>query len=214
MIKEELKKKYDGKLIDVLETQAGECRLLSRKNDREFIEILYYLKVTNRYKENKRYCKETFYSYIKDRFSLLKGTFEEKRKVYGDYPDEAGIYGPGLVAKTLKVCGSQNVKEVFTQICKAEENRKTPLSRERIDSIIEQNRTEIKKEIKDWRAMYLAEVAAHEKTKVYLQEAMKKVKLLEGQIERLKKTAESFSVIRKTVEAHYQQPAQGFMQAK
>jgi hypothetical protein len=167
--------------------------------------ILRHLQKTSRYKENARYKKEPFKVYLEDQFGLRYGTYQEWVRAL-PFEKEAGLYGVGLVSKTIKRCGAAGAKRVVTEINALEELKKSKLiPRDKIEAVIEKHQSQkymaaIKKEHTDWKAMYQAESTAHEATKQRLIEAKKRIAELEDQISKLKVTASIVPQIRHLVE--------------
>lgn len=197
---EEVKKnpKYDGMTISELESDVEKFHLSSREFQKEMFERLEYLRMTNRYKENLRYKTSSFWMYLEDRFTIRENTYRENVRAYSKFPEYTLEYGVGLVSKVNRVCGPMKVEKVMSEIRDMAANRKTPLSRGKMETIIKKHATpQIKKTITDWKAMYEAEKLAHDRTKEALKVAMKTVKERDEQIERLKVTAQKVTRIRK-----------------
>lgn len=205
MDENELKQKYDGVGISELLNMAVSAYRAAREAQKQFYEILEYMRMTNRFKEEQRYRKASFWQVLEDLFNLRQGTYRENVRAFMKFPDQAVEYGPGLVAKVERTCGIGKMKQVFQEIEKESGQRKKKLSRAKIEGIINRYKVEkVKKEITDWKAMYEREKASHDKTRDALKEAMARVHELEDQIARLKRTAESFSNIRAIFDQHNQ----------
>ena len=187
--------------ITDLEARVENCVIGARAAQKEMIGVLLYLKVTGRYKENKRYERATFYQYIEDRFNIRKGTYMEMQRAFAKFPQETVEFGVGLVSKVIRQCGPVRSGKVLAELLKAKETAKTELKRAKIEKIIQDNTTRrIKKSFTDWRAMYEAEAAAHQKTKDDLSAAYARINELEKQVVRLERTAERYSKIRHVFE--------------
>lgn len=196
-MKEELKKKYDAKSIGDLEASVERSFTLSKEHQREMYVCLEYLKMTSRFRENTRYKKATFWTYLSDRFTIREGTYRENVRAFCNYPDFAVEYGVGLVTHIGNACGSKKIAKVISEITKEEQVRKKPLNRANISGIISKHATvKIEKKITDWHAMYEHEKLAHETTKQSLKLALAQVKELTEQVEKLKVTAETVTSIR------------------
>lgn len=200
-MKEDLKKKYDGKDLAEIEAMVRDLMSRGRENFVEMVEVLIYLKASKRYKQNPRYARETFSVYVEDLFGILPGTFMQWQKAVGEFPEETKIHGLGLVAKISRICGGQRAKIVFREITTLEEVRTNKgVPREKIAKIIEKNknsRAPVKKEHVDYRALYLEEQRAHKDTQTKLHAAHKKIEELERQVAKLKETAATARKIRK-----------------
>ncbi len=199
--KEELRKRYDSKKIDELERLA----MSSQKGLREalfgFVCVLYYLKVTKRYKENRRFAKATFGQYIDEVFGIREGTFMEWQRAVITYPEESKRHNIGLVAKVAKTCGPIKSKAAFAAIDEVVKSAKKdgPVVRKKIDAVVESFRAKpkIKREVNDYKAMYEREFAAHEAAKGRIRELEAENAELTGQVKKLKRTAERFTEIRR-----------------
>jgi hypothetical protein len=195
----ELKAKFDGKDIFTLEKMVEDRRQASRRSMEEMIEVLHYLKTSNRFKENKLYAHESFFNYIEDRFSISPPMYYEQEKAYLKFPEETVQHGVGFVAKTIRLCGARRAKEVFQEISKAE--AKGPLTREKKKKIMEERRDPKREKMpkKDWKSLYEREVQAHDRTKEALKEAMATIKERDERIEKLMKTASVIVGVRKAL---------------
>ena len=126
----------------------------------------------------------------------------EMQTAYVKYPDQSIEYGIGLMARIIRECGGAvKAKKVLNEMDDAKKQLKRGLNRAQIDKIITKHATpKIKKHVTDWKAMYEAEAKAHEATKNNLKIAIARVRELEGQVARLKVTAERISDIRAIIE--------------
>jgi hypothetical protein len=195
---------YEKMKIHELEQKAREHIATSKTSIVEATKILRYLEKTSRYKENTRYKNEMFKVYLEDQFGIRYGTYQERVRAL-QFEKEMGSYGVGLVAKIIRTCGNLGANRVFNDVRNLEETKKNPVSREKIDQIIEKHQDPkrmaiIKKDHTDWRAMYQAEANAHEETKMRLREANQRIKELEEQINKLKVTASIVPKIREIME--------------
>lgn len=194
---------YENLKIEQLEKKVREFLATSKSSIIEAAKILRYLQKTSRFKENERYRKEQFKIYLEDQFSVRYGTYQEWIRAL-PFEKEAATYGVGLVSKTIKLCGAAGTKRAFAEIEKIEDKKRVP--REKIQEIIEKHQdtrraAAVKKEYNDWRAMYKAEVAAHEATKKDLSVAFETIRELSEQVEKLKVTASIVPQIRKLMDA-------------
>lgn len=193
-------KKLDSMKIDYIEKKAKELRDQSRQRDVEFIEILNYLRVTKRYRENPKYAKVSFWVYTEEVFMIREKTYRERSKAYNMYPEYSVKYGVGLVSKIQRKFGAKkDVQKVFGQIDKLKDPR-----RDQIEKVIEKNMPETKRITKtntDWRAMYEAEKSAHEQTREMLRAAEKENASLRKRIDRLTKAASKYDKVQKIIEA-------------
>jgi hypothetical protein len=201
---------FDKKSITELEEAVRASLSIQKNSIIEATKVLVYLRTTKRYKENKRYAKERFETYLEDLFSVRMGTFRDWMRAL-PFEAEARTFGVGLVSKTLRLCGPVGTKKAFTEVARLEEVRKEKIiPREKIDQIIVKNQDPRrmaayqKKEATDWKAMYYKEATAHEATKKRLAEAREQIAELRAQVEKLKHTAEAFGEVRSIFERKYE----------
>jgi hypothetical protein len=201
------KNKFDKFSLTELETKVEESAKDARDAQKMQIEVLFYLKVSGRYKENKRYEKATFYNYINDRFNIRTNTYMEMQMAFIKFPKETREFGVGVVSRVMRDCGAVKVKSVLEKLNSAQEASKTILKRAKIEGIIQSNSKPkpIKKEITDWRLMYETELRNHEATKTKLHEALMTIGELNNQIKKLKMTAQRITDIRAIIEKPVQQ---------
>lgn len=199
----EMEARYSNMNISTLEDEVRNGMKDYREGLIKVTEILIYLKTTGRYKENKRYAREPFSVYLEDNFSIRPGTFQNQERAVLLFREESKEHGIGLVSKTLGMCGQQRAKIVFNEIESTEAKANKPLSRAKIEKIIEQHRDPRRKvkvkDIVDWKGMYETEKAAHDKTKEVLRMAKKRIEELEEQVGKLKQTAKVIHDIKTAV---------------
>jgi len=190
--------KYDVFTITDLESQVEQMFTLSRESQKEMYFVLEYLRTTNRYKENSRYKKSSFWEYIDDRFTIRQGTYRENVRAFVKFSDFAVEYGTGIVTSIVNKCGTAKTKRVITEIQKEEEVHKRPITRVAIQKIIDKHaKPRIEKVITDWKSMYEVECIRHEATKINLKIALSKIDELQDQVAKLKSTAQKFNQMRK-----------------
>lgn len=122
---------YDKKSIDEIEKIADRSCQLSKESRKKFIEVLYYLQFTSRFRENKLYKKASFKDYIYDQFHLRETSYHNEKAAFFQFPDEAVTIGPGVITKARQKCGALKVKKVLAEIVKLP--KQTP---EKINKII------------------------------------------------------------------------------
>lgn len=113
---EDLKSKYDGKQIDEIESIATATQNSANTARREFVEILFYLRHTKRYRENPQYSKATFGAYIRGVYMMSETTFEQERKMYICFASETKKFGPGVVSKAVKRLGATKAVKVLKRL--------------------------------------------------------------------------------------------------
>ena len=198
--------KYDNLSIQELEAVVFMKAKLSRESLKEMYEVLEYLRMSNRYKENPGYKKSSFWTYLDDMFKIREGTYRKSVKAYIKFPNYCDEYGHGTITKISQLCGSGNVDYVIGEIKKAQAKHKKPLQREYIETIINlhRSRPKIERVISDWKSMYEVEKAAHATTLELLRESMKTIEKLNAQIAKLKGTAVAFGNMKKILNSHKQ----------
>ena len=134
------KSKYEKTTIGDLERQVEEQNRLARGAQKEMIEILIYIKTSGRWKENKRYERATFNTYIFDRFSIRPGTFMEMQAAFVKFPEQSIEYGVGLVSRVIRECGRVKAKAVLNELDETKGKLKTELKRAKIEQIIQKHR--------------------------------------------------------------------------
>ncbi len=185
-----LSEKYSKKTITELESVAKTNLSNMKEAQIEMISVLYYLKTTSRFKENKRYAKSSWTTYIEEFIGMRSGTFDEHVRAIINYPEEVKKHHIGLVSKISAKCGAAKAPKVFTEINKLIEtsHKEGPAIKDKIDKIINANlKTPIlTKTHNDWEGMYKREAMAHNSTKEALADANTKIKELTEQVGKLK----------------------------
>lgn len=98
---ESLNKIYAKRSIEAIEKEAlGACQL-SLDHRQRFIEVLWYLRHSNRFKENPQFKSSTFDQYVKARFGITEVAFDLERRAFFQYGDKVDGLGMGIVKKVL-----------------------------------------------------------------------------------------------------------------
>lgn len=188
--KQLLAEKYSKQTITELESVAKTSLSNMKEAQIEMISVLYYLKTTSRFKENKRYSKSSWTTYIEEFIGMRSGTFDEHVRAIINYPEEVKKHHIGLVSKISAKCGAAKAPKVFTEINKLIEasHKEGPAIKDKIDKIINANLKlpMLTKTHNDWEGMYKREMTAHDVTRRELAEANLKVKELTEQVRKLK----------------------------
>lgn len=188
--KQLLKEKYDHQTIVELESVAKTSLSNMKEAQIEMISVLYYLKTTSRFKENKRYSKSSWTTYIEEFIGMRSGTFDEHVRAIINYPEEVKKHHIGLVSKVSVKCGAAKAPKVFNEINKLIESshKEGPAIKDKIDKIINANLKYpvLTKTHNDWEGMYKREKLAHDSTKETLAEANRKIVELTEQVRKLK----------------------------
>ena len=131
---------YKNVSIEKLENRAETQRKNASSNRKEFIEILFYLRQTSRFKENPQYKNSSFSTYLRDKWMMSEFAFDQERVAYIGFPKETEALGPGVVTEAVKKCGgAKKAKVVLDKIVKVDEKLKNGVKREKIQEIIQEN---------------------------------------------------------------------------
>jgi len=187
-----LKKKYDEKKINDIEGDVEHFKKHHVSAQKAMVEVLHYLEVTERYKENPSYKASPFDVYINDRFCIRKTTYMDMRIAFHNFREESLKYGPGLVSSIKKKCGAENMRTVLDEIKTADSKTKKPISRKKIQDVMDKYRKEpvVKQtpviETVDWKAKYETEKAARIATEKELETAKEQIARLKATVLRLR----------------------------
>jgi len=150
VVEKRLKQKFDSLSIDKIETDAQLLRSSMLDSQENLYEILYYLKFTYRFRENKQYKKANWTNYLQEIFGISELQFHNNINAWFQFPKEAKELGPGLITTIRKKCGLENVKPVVNKIMVLKER-----THPKIMDIIEKNRSPQQKK-KDNKPSYAA----------------------------------------------------------
>lgn len=179
---DELRKVLDSKTISQIEDGAKEAMATSMATRREFIETMYYLERTGRWKENVRFREASFGTYLRDIYMLTIGTYDQERIAFIKHPLESNEFGIGTVVNARKRCPALEVPKVFEEIRAVQQKTGRPANHIAIGKIIEGHARPVAKN-----------AAIIPKTELYRQVAEMKATLLEKE----QKIKEMVSQIRK-----------------
>ncbi|MDY7037207.1 MAG: hypothetical protein SV375_13710 [Thermodesulfobacteriota bacterium] len=137
---EQLKTEYDNKSIKAIEKEAKDTQGQAKDVYVRFIDLLFYLERTARFKENPLYKTSRFQQYLSFEYGIRYTTYHEDRLAHSNFPEFSRKYTPQLV-KSIKVkCGSNNVAKVIREIETKDTGSKKPITRDAIQDIINKNR--------------------------------------------------------------------------
>lgn len=190
-IEKQLRQKYDGKKIDDIETEIKDNKTLSIEARKVAIFALSYLRITGRHKENPTYRKSNFFNYLFDYYNIREHTFREAEKAFLNYPEESVKYGVGLIAKIGRMCSdSVQTRKAIKDIVNADKELKTPIKREKIDSILNKyarpKKDKPQQQVLDYKRLYFKERDDHAATRAELKKAMEQIQKLKKTVSRLK----------------------------
>jgi hypothetical protein len=133
---ENLKAKYDGQKIDVIEANASGAAATSLAARKEFIEALWYLQKTQRFRENADYKASTFERYLRDRFNITRAKYESERGIVFNHLPHAEALGIGKVEQVLKTLGRKDGGKALDDALRAA--RPLTAINQKIEKIIKQ----------------------------------------------------------------------------
>jgi len=113
---EELKKQYDGQALDSIEALAEKQLGAAKAWRRRFVELLYYLRHTNRWRENAQYADASFDAYLRGRFMMTESAFDKERRAYICFPEETVKYGAGAVNRAIGRVGMHKAAKIFKRL--------------------------------------------------------------------------------------------------
>jgi len=189
---EQLKKQFDQKSVQEVEKYADESKSKSLSGRMDFIKVLYYLRHTGRYKENRLFKNSTFEQYIGMRHQLRPATFENEAWAFFKFPKESENYGPGLVNKVRRTCGTEKVTEVMAKI---EAIPGKTLDMQKINNVVHKfERPEVKKLKADKKARPTIKSiqSALDKAHGTIQQQEIELRAAYERIEKLKATAKEY----------------------
>jgi hypothetical protein len=136
---EELQKIYDKKKVSQIEAEAKETQGKSKDIYVVFLETLFYLERSHRFRENPTYTKSSFETYIQAEYGMSHRAYLDHRQAYAIHPDIAFRHSPALFASAKKKCGAEKVGHVFKEVQKKERTLNRPIRVDEIKAIIHQN---------------------------------------------------------------------------
>ena len=197
---ENLRKKYDDLAIDAVEKIAKSEHSQLKSSQEKFFEILYYLKKTGRYMENKYYNKLPWDTYLRQEYGIREGTFNKMIYAYGQYPEMARKYGPGLVNAVKSKCGAEKVAPLMEKIAKLKKPKHSEIN-EMINknmkpSVIAENDKPTRRELKN-------EIA---RLKDHIATLNMELSEKDAQIKRLKATVDKYKSMPKIKPPKFKHP--------
>jgi hypothetical protein len=184
----EILKKYEGKTLKQIEDQIRENNKSAHESRAGVVEGLMYLRKTSRYKENPLYAKSSFERYLMGEFNMRLGTLLETASAYSNYPEESARYGVGLIAKVKKRCTPVAQRKVMDEIKATGKKLKKPITRDKIDFIIQKHAKPSPPAKETYKELYVAEVEKNQKLTEKYNQAMNDLTAANRQIEKLKAT--------------------------
>ena len=128
---------YDNLPITRIMSMARESYDLYQEARKDFYSILKYLERTNRYKEDKRYKKSSFKTFISNEYGLDYARYQRTSIVMERFPDAVAEHGVGFVEKAYNKHGDINTPKVLETITRKQQSRKTPLRAEEKQKVVE-----------------------------------------------------------------------------
>jgi len=173
--KEALNKKYQKKTIGEIEELADKKLKNTLTSREQFVELIDYVRMNERWVENSIYKDSTFEEYLMGRFQITKGSFMLERKSFVKFPDATKKYGVGIVTKIIKDCGNVDAGMVIDSIEAEDKKLKNGITHAKIIQFINKKKKKKPAPKKSIRLPYAeleAENANH----------MKKIRELEKEI--------------------------------
>ncbi len=175
-------KELNKKTLATIEKEALTAMIESNATRKTFIELLFYLESTNRFREDPMHKNSSFRVYLRDKFCLTYHTYRTERTAFIQFPVEAKKYGPGSIARIQRNCGGQGkIPKVLKAIEKKQATLKTPMRAEQIEKVVKQYE-------KPHKRKPVAECQNCLTLKKKLDDAQATITEQAGQIEKLKKT--------------------------
>jgi hypothetical protein len=201
-----MQKEFEKKMVEkfgkmtIQEIEADAKLLQTSFNEQQghFYERLYYLKFSNRFRENAHYKKTPWAVYLRDLFHISEPVYTNMKNALFGFPEESKALGAGLVASVSKKCGPEKAPAVLKKIMKIPQKSRTHPKIEKIIAanlrpsekrrLVKPSYTDLEKEIVQLKMALESETAANVE--------------LSKQIIRLKAAAESkvkidFSILEK-----------------
>jgi len=136
----ELKKKYDSMKIGEVEKKVKSVQDEAKGLYANFIELLFYLERTERFKDNHLYKKSTFKDYLSFEYGVRFKAYHQKRLALSNHPEFFPKHPLPLYSAIKSKCGADKVPEVIKGIEKKEFSLKRTLRREDIQQVIDKHR--------------------------------------------------------------------------
>lgn len=178
-------RKYESEPLDILETKIADDMKLAALSYRSYIEMLFYMEHTKRYKQSPGFERSTFNDYLEHRFNLAPSRYYNARKIYVQYPDEAEWLGVHFLQKVQRECGVEAIQPVVEELAKIDKMRETPITVADKDKIVKKyKKPPTKKSMKSalyWRQKY-------NEVKKQLEIALKEIDEKDEQIDKLQTT--------------------------
>ena len=186
IFQKETEKKYKTMSISDLEMECQSCQGAEIAARKRFIEILGYLKITKRYRENVRFKQAAFGVYLEQKFYMSERKFNDEREAFNRYADRCQETSVATVVKIIKKVPVLDHYKVFDKIVRAKKKANGEISQYRVEKIIDQFTPTPKAKPKGKTIQeYEAEIVD---LKARLMDAEATIKGQEEQIERLENT--------------------------
>lgn len=178
-------RKYEAEPLDSIETKIADDMKLAALSYRSYIEMLFYMEHTKRYKQSPGFEHATFNDYLEHRFNLAPSRYYNARKIYVQYPDEASWLGVHFLMEVQRKCGVEAIQPVVEELAKIDKMRETPITVADKDKIVKKyQKPPTQKSMKSalyWRQKY-------NEVKKQLEIALKEIDEKDEQIDKLKIT--------------------------
>lgn len=111
-----IKKLYENLTIQEIEKKLTGFDQNFLKIRKSFIEGLFYLQRTERFRENKMYKSADFQVYIYSMFNVSIATYYSERIAFINFASQVKKFGLGTVIKAVNDCGQTEAKKAFQSI--------------------------------------------------------------------------------------------------
>lgn len=139
VILDQLRSMYDKKKIGDIERKLLLYRKNGNENLRDLVFGLFYLKSTERWKENRRFSDSTWENYITETSFMTKSSYDKYFGVFS-YQHEYSIkFSPDIVLEVFKKCGPMGTMQTFKKVEIQFKNKATKnITRSNILSVAEE----------------------------------------------------------------------------
>lgn len=110
---------FDEMSITEIERRATDAQQLHHEAERELLNLLDYLEMTGRYRENPLFKSSTFPEYLNLKFGMTLGQFCFKRRIYTTFNKEVEALGVGTVSRLVHELPALDVSKAAQRILEA-----------------------------------------------------------------------------------------------
>ena len=188
---------YKKLSIKQLEDKGHNFKATATNARKDLIELLAYIQINKRWRENPMHKESTFWAYLLDVFNIRQGTFRRERTAFINYPEETKKYGVGVIARIQQECHVTKVPKVLKEIKAKEVELKKPIKRDQIDTIIQKYTPPKPQKAEAFPAPYWKDRAL--KAEAEVSELKKQVVDLKSQLERNRPFVEAVLAVQASI---------------